>query len=244
MKKISRYEKLGFKVVLEQSWLNLTLDLLLQQKTVAEIREILNEAISVTGKRSAQTTKFAISILSAWFDPENDLVAFRDQLVTKAHSLPQAQWSALHWACLTASYPFLLSVSTVFGRLLTLQDETTKAQLLSRLQDIYGTRETVERALYYSMGTLVNLGLVEKNTKSGILTAPEKITHIDDKLGMLLWKAILHATQSNRLPVHSLRNSPALYPFDMPEIYAGQKYEDLPELCFNRYGSDEILMLQ
>ena len=76
MKKISRYEKLGFKVVLEQSWLNLTLDLLLQQKTVAEIREILNEAISVTGKRSAQTTKFAISILSAWFDPENDLVAF------------------------------------------------------------------------------------------------------------------------------------------------------------------------
>lgn len=244
MKKTSRYEKLGFKVVLERSWLDLALDLMLQKKSPDEIRETLKEAILVTGKRSEQTTRFAIQIIRAWFEPDDDLVVFRDQLLAKAHSVPQSQWSALHWACLTAAYPFLLSVSTVFGRLLALQDEATKAQLLTRMQDIYGTRETVERALYYALGTFINLGLVEKKTKTGIMAAPEKITHLDEQMGILLWKAVLHATQGNRLPVHSLRNSPALYPFDMPEIYAGQKFDDLPDLTYNRYGSDEIMMLQ
>ncbi len=244
MKKLSRYEKLGFKVVLEKSWMDLSLDLMLQGKEPQEIRDILKKDISVTGNRSELTSKFALSILSAWFDPDQDLIMFRDQLLAKARSTSSAQWSALHWACFTAAYPFLLSLSTVFGRLLSLQTETTKAQLLSRLQEIYGTRETVERALYYAMGTFINLGLIEKQTKSGILTAPEKISHIDNELGMLLWKAMLHATPSNRLPVNALRNSPALYAFDMPKIYAEQTSDSMPDLCYNRYGSDELLMLQ
>ena len=61
---------------------------------------------------------------------------------------------------------------------------------------------------------------------------------------LLLWKAMLHATPSNRLPVNALRNSPALYAFDMPEIYAEQTSDSMPDLCYNRYGSDELLMLQ
>ena len=136
MRAPSRYEKLGFKVVLEKDWLDLTVNLVIQGKPNKESREILRSSISSSGKRSEQTAKFAIQILRAWIEPENDLLTFRNQLLTKIRKMPREQWIILHWACLIAAYPFLLSFSSVFGRLISLQNETTKAQLLARLKDI------------------------------------------------------------------------------------------------------------
>lgn len=105
MQNASRYEKLGFKVILEREWLDLSVNLMLQRKSVKEIRETLQHTISSSGKRSELTTKFAVQILRAWFDPDDDLVLFRDQLLDHIQTMPQEQWPILHWACLTASYP-------------------------------------------------------------------------------------------------------------------------------------------
>ncbi len=242
MQNTSRYDKLGFKIVLEREWLDLSVNLLLQQKTVKEIRGTLQHVISSSGKHSELTSKFAVSILHAWFDPDDDLTIFRDQLLECIRKMPQEQWSILHWACLTASYPFLLSFSTVFGRLIALQNETTKAQMLTRLQDIYGMRETVERSLYYAMRSFINLELIQRKS-SGLLIAPKKIKIDGDYLGILLWKAMLHATRGNRLAIQVLRNSPALYAFKMPEIFVARKYEIFPDLYFHQYASEEILSL-
>ena len=242
MQNASRYEKLGFKVVLEREWLDLSVNLMLQRKPVKEIRETLQHIISSSGKRSELTTKFTVQILRAWFDPDDDLVIFRDQLLDHIQKMPQEQWAILHWACLTASYPFLLSFSTVFGRLISLQNETTKAQVLARLQDVYGTREAVERSLYYAMGSFINLGLIQRKDNS-LLTAPEKIEIDSDRLGILLWKAMIHATRGNRLAVGVLRNALALYAFNMPEIFVVQKYEGIPDLLYHQYASEEILAL-
>jgi len=113
---------------------------------------------------------------------------------------------------------------------------------LARLQDVYGAREAVERSLYYAMGSFINLGLIQRKSSS-LLIAPEKIEIDSDRLGILLWKAIIHATRSNRLAVGVLRNSPALYAFNMPEIFAVQKYEGIPDLLYHQYTSEEILAL-
>ena len=116
------------------------------------------------------------------------------------------------------------------------------AQVLARLQDVYGTRETVERSLYYAMGSFTNLGLIQRKDNS-LLTAPEKIEIDSDCLGILLWKAMIHATRGNRLTVGVLRNAPALYAFNMPEIFVVQKYEGIPDLLYHQYASEEILAL-
>ena len=242
MQSISRYNKLGFKVVLEQSWLDLALNLALQRKPVNDSRELLRTTIYSSGKRSELTTKFAVQILRAWLEPDKDLIIFRDQLLNHAQRVSHAQWPVLHWACLTASYPFLLSFSTVLGRLLSLQSETSKAQILKRLQDIYGTREAVERSLYYAMGTYINLGLITKTNQS-TLTAPNKFNVSNSEMGLLIWKAMIHATQGNRLSVDAIRNSPALYAFGMPEIYVEQKYMTLPDICFTQYASGGVLSI-
>ena len=243
MPNITRYNKLGFKVVLEQDWLNLALTLSLQQKDVKDARETLRSFILSSGKRSILTTDFAVNILRAWFDPDEDLVIFRDQLLRQAQNLHQTQWPVLHWACFAAAYPFLLSFSTIFGRLTALQNETTKAQILARLQDIYGTREAVERSLYYGMGSFINLGLILRSPQKNTVKAPDKIQIKNNETGLLIWKAMIHATQGNRLSVNSLRHSPALYAFEMPDIYVEQNYSLFPDLCFTQYANGGMLSL-
>jgi len=61
---------------------------MLQRKPAKEIRETLQHAISSSGKRSELTTKFAVQILRAWFEPDDDLVIFRDQLLAHIQTIP------------------------------------------------------------------------------------------------------------------------------------------------------------
>lgn len=239
----SRYDKLGFKVVLEKDWLDLSLSLMMHGKSPQEIREKLKADIYSSGKRSELTTKFAVQILRAWFAPDEDLIHFRDQLLGAARKIPEARWSVLHWACLTAAYPFLLSFSTVLGRLLFLQDKTNKSLLLARLQDIYGTRETVERALYYALGTFANLGLLKRDSRNTVLTAPPKITIEDDRVGFLLWESVILATKGNRISITTICGSPAFYAFDMPDLRAAQQHKAFPDICCQQYGDEVILAI-
>ncbi len=45
------------------------------------------------------------------------------------------------------------------------------------------------------------------------------------------------------LQLESWRNAPALYAFNMPEIFVVQKYEGIPDLLYHQYASEEILAL-
>ena len=248
MQSASRYEKLGFKQILERQWLDLAVNLLLQGKTTKEARQIIMNSIlkenTGNGIRSIQTTEFAVSMLKAWIAPDHDLILFRDQLLAVAKDLPQRQWNILHWACLIASYPFLLNFSDVAGRLFILQSDISRSQILGRLQDRYGGREAVERALRYGLGTMIRLDFIIKKNTKGIHSAPDKIKIDDKKVGILLWKAILHATQGNRLPISSLRSIPALYAFVLPDDLDISHCGDYPDLHFQHFMGDCFLSLQ
>lgn len=54
MQNASRYEKLGFKVVLARECLDLSVNLMLQRKPVKEIRETLQNTISSSGSNHAR----------------------------------------------------------------------------------------------------------------------------------------------------------------------------------------------
>jgi len=53
----------------------------------------------------------AIGPLSAWFDPEPELVDFRNLALVLASKLQQKEWLPLHWAILSAAYPFWFNVA-------------------------------------------------------------------------------------------------------------------------------------
>lgn len=248
MKAVSRYEKIGVKQPIKRAWLDLSVILLLQGKTTQEVRDALTELISkedtAGGIRAEGSVKYALPILAAWFAPEDDLKLFRDQLLSQAEALDQPQWIALHWAILVSAYPFFLAVSTVIGRLLSLQDRASKAQILLRLMEMYGDRETIERNMRYAIQSLIDLHLLARTNLKAVYGIDEKILIQHEKTALLLWKAILHATKEHRLSVVSLRSAHALYAFDLPEITLCRVQEQFPDLDYMRFNrSDEFLTI-
>jgi len=56
-----------------------------------------------------------------WVDPKHELIAFRDAALEKLRSGTN-QALPIHWAMISAAYPFWFNVARQTGRLLALQD--------------------------------------------------------------------------------------------------------------------------
>ena len=220
MKATSRYEKMGFKQPLQLKWLDYAVMLLLQKDLDCKQKlfDFIKLSATEAGERADGSVKTTIGLLGAWISPDKDLLTFRDQLLKIASELDKTQWLILHWAMIGASYPFFQNVCTVIGRLLSLQDNVTRAQILGRLSEIYGEREIVERQMRYVIQTLMNLNLLKRTETKGIYSFPERIIIENQDFGILLWKSLVLGVENNRLPLVTLRNSLALYAFAMPDI--------------------------
>src|SRR5699024_9509400 len=169
----TRHDKLGVKQTVQKSWMDKTVQLMLAGLSAKEIRAELDDFLSTqkqsggVGVRGNKTYPMAISLLASWFAPDDELIAFRDDALRMARNLPADQWMPLHWAVMSASYPFWFNVATQVGRLLGLQQQIKQPQIFGRLKEQYGDRETVARNARYVIRSFVAWGALEDTTQKG-----------------------------------------------------------------------------
>jgi hypothetical protein len=82
----------------------------------------------------------------------------------------------LSWGMVIATYPFLNDVASTVGRMLRVQPEVKLEQILRKLTESYGERETVRRSGRYALGVITDLGFVQHAQAAGcyILSRPIK----------------------------------------------------------------------
>jgi hypothetical protein len=73
----------------------------------------------------------------------------------------------LSWGMAIATYPFLNDVASNIGRMLRVQPEVKLEQLLRKLSETYGERETVRRSGRYALGVITDFGFVERTKSAG-----------------------------------------------------------------------------
>jgi hypothetical protein len=73
----------------------------------------------------------------------------------------------LSWGMVVATYPFLNDVASNIGRMLRVQPEVKLEQLLRKLSETYGERETVRRSGRYALGLITDFGFVERTESAG-----------------------------------------------------------------------------
>jgi hypothetical protein len=249
MKKPSRFEKLGFGHALRLSWLDFALRLALQQCDPKEAQEQARKFVAsentVDGVRGESQLKKGLSLLASWYKPNKDLVLFRNQLLLIAKDVSVEQWPILHWAILSAHYPFLYQVTLVLGRLFSLQGQANKSQIEKRIEEVYGTMPFVERNMRFAIVTLANLGFLKMNGTTGLYMPPEELRTINFELTAILWKALLHATKEGCLSTTTLRNSPVFYPFSLSSVFLGKFVETFEDVDYRSFvGSDEQVYLK
>jgi hypothetical protein len=156
-----------------------------------------------------------------WIEPGNN-DALRTAAIEIYCSRPSEKSSILiSWGMAIATYPFLNEVASTMGRMIRVQPEVKLEQLLRKLTETYGERETVRRSGRYALGTITDYGFVQHAGSAGCYILGHPIKSDSGAVSGWLVRAWFAATGSPAVIDRVvMAGSPSLAYFDAASLIA------------------------
>ena len=246
---IETCQQIGIKQVIRLEWMTKTVDFLLAGLDEKSIRRELHEFLAERkgsglqeGRGHASRTQVVNMLMKTWVTPPARLLGHRDDALKIAGELCAKNRIYLHWAVISAAYPFWFNVAKQCGRLLKLQDKVSQPQIFSRLRETYGDRETVLRYARYTIRSFVAWGVLVDSPEKGCYAPSTKIAVKTPAEASLLFEAALLASPGQKAALSQLSETPGLFPFELPSVTGTQLAEVNQRLSVMRYGLDEEML--
>jgi len=241
----NRHNSIGVKQVIPYEWLQKTASLSLAGLSPKEVRKELHSTIALegrqiqSGERSAWTRRFLVNnLMTVWSSPSTELRSVRKTALRALREFPD-QEPAVQWAMISASYPFWFNTARQTGRLLNLQAQATQAQIVGRLKERYGDRQTISRYARFVIRSFVNWGAIIESKKTGCYEKGKVLTIANQEVTTLLLHASLLAIPERTAPLSGLLGSPAFFPLRLARLSDASVVERAGCLKIVRYGLDE-----
>jgi small-conductance mechanosensitive channel len=244
------HTSIGIKQVIRYEWMNYTVGLLKSGLNREEIRKELEYYLSERkgngkiGDRAEYTMSLAVTLLmNIWVNPKRELIDFRNRLLEVMKS--ENSEPVCHWAMISSVYPFWFNMSFIIGSLFRLQDQIKKNQIMSRIYEILGERNTIERCSRYVIRSFVSWDIIRDKKKAGYYEMGKIISISDIYLTSLFLETMLNAIPENRIPLTSILTCPAFFSFKLPSIEGSQLAKANKNLCVERFSvTDEFIKLK
>ena len=243
-----RHEAIGIKQAIRFEWMQKTADLLLAGLNAQTIRQELHEFLAnrkgngSEGERSDQTRAFVVNnLMKIWVSPDPELIPFRDASLVFLRENPSMAL-AIHWGMIAAVYPFWFNIARQTGRLLALQDQITQFQIINRLKEQYGDRQTVSRYARFVIRSFVAWGILKDSEVKGCYTQAEPVNVVDSKLAILMFESALLAMPEAKSALGLLQNNPVFFPFRLPTMIGDFVSQRSDRIEVIRYGLDDELL--
>ncbi len=172
---------IAFNRRLRASWIMEGLRLLAEGLDEAAWLERMEDLVRQSNSGKDSIKKSMRYLRHIWLEP-GGADALRSEAVQLYRSRPSEKAPIiLSWGMAIATYPFLNDVAATIGRMLRVQPEVKLEQLLRKLTETYGERETVRRSGRYALGVITDFGFVQHATGAGcyVLGQPVKIEPAD-----------------------------------------------------------------
>ena len=243
-----RYEAIGIKQAIRFEWMQKAANLLLAGLDAKTIRQELHEFLAdrkgngAEGERSDQTRTFVVNnLMKIWVSPDPELIPFRDASLAFIREYPSMAL-AVHWGMISAVYPFWFNVARQTGRLLALQDRVTQTQIINRLKEQYGDRQTVSRYARFVIRSFVVWGALRDSEAKGCYEEAAPVSITDANLAILMFESALLATRGSKGALGLLLNNPAFFPFQVPVMTGDFVSQRSDRIDVVRYGLDDELL--
>jgi len=235
--------QIGFSQRVQLDWLEQTAALVLAGQTREQIETALQaclyDKLSIGGTAQRGNREKAITILlKIWASVPQCLQSFRDDGLDYLQRLPHADHIALHWGMTMAVYPFFGAVAETVGRLIRLQGTCAATQIQRRIREQLGERETVARAARRILRCFVDWGVLQETREKGVYQASPAWPVQDKQLAAWLIEAAFLAQGTDTSVLQTLLQTPALFPFHIPRLYAAD-LEGQGRVEIFRQGLDE-----
>ncbi len=244
-----RHEAIGIKQTIRFEWMQKTSNLLLSGLDAKVIRQELHGFLAdrkgngSEGERSEQTRTFVVNnLMKIWVSPAPELIPFRDASLAYLRENPSMAL-AVHWGMISAVYPFWFNVARQTGRLLALQDQVTQRQIINRLKEQYGDRQTVSRYAKFVIRSFVAWGVLVDSGVTGCYEKSTPISITEPDLALLLFESALLATPEGKGALMVLLNNPAFFPFQIPLLSGDSVSQYSTRIEVARYGLNEDLLI-
>lgn len=244
----SRHDALGIKQVIRYEWLERTVNCLRSGMSAKVIRQELHEYLMERKGSGEEAERGLVSrnqvvnmLMTIWVSPDDSLCEFRNAALSLIRQ-DRAFDLAVHWAMVSAVYPFWFNVAFQSGRLLYLQEQITQPQIFARLKEKYGDRETVSRYARYTVRSFVAWRVLKDSEAKGCYEKTPPLVVANSELAVLILESSLHAVPEGKGSMGLLLNNPAFFPFNLPVMsgdYVSQRSDRIEVV---RYGLDDELL--
>lgn len=243
-----RHDKLGIKQTIRFEWMQKTTNLLLAGLDAKTVRHELHQFLAnrtgsgAEGVRSDYTRTFVVNnLMNIWVSPIPELLPFRDASLAQLRA-DNSVAPAIHWAMISAAYPFWSNVARHTGRLLSLQDQVTQPQIFARVREQFGDRESVARATRFVVRSFVTWNVLVDAGDKGCYEKADPINISDLNVAVLLLESMLLATPDATGVLSSLVNNPACFPYCIPAMSGSLVSQHNNRIDVVRHGLDEELL--
>jgi len=244
-----RHESIGIKQIIRYEWMEKTTNMMLAGIGPDQIRKELHEALvdcmgdGTKGDRSEKTRIFLVNnLMHIWVAPPAELIHLRDLGLANLQRDP-AHSALVHWGMVSAVYPFWFNVAIQTGRLLNLQGKVSQKQIMMRLKERYGDRETVSRYARYVIRSFVSWKALVDSDFNGFYEKPSQAPIGDPDLILFLLQSVLHAIPEGKLGLNQLLNNPGIFPYKLRQKNIAGILAATPNLDILRHGLDEDLVM-
>ncbi|MBF0096952.1 MAG: hypothetical protein HQM04_09075 [Magnetococcales bacterium] len=240
--------QIGFSQRIQLSWLEYAANLVLagngREAMTKSLQEHLTDKLSVGGVSERGNREKAISILlRIWLTGYPPWPLLRKTGLELLRVLPVQQQLPVHWGMTMAVYPFFGAVAEATGRLLRLQESITSAQVLRRLRERYGERETVDRAVRRVLRVFADWHVLNDTETQGVYRCATNNRLLHNKeLESWILVARLIANREQTASLRTLLHHPSLFPFQMdkPTSVAFECWKDVTVM---HLGSDDDVLV-
>ena len=136
----------GISQKIKRAWLDVVLDHLAQTTNEKELRAFIDKHLRKELPGTESRAKASGIILRIWSGVPARNVALRDRAFALLPRVSGQERIWLHWGMTALAYPFFRDLAEVIGRMLSLQDDLTTAQVQARMKMAWGDRATSKEA--------------------------------------------------------------------------------------------------
>ena len=213
---MTRRKIIGFDRRLALDWLEATASRVAAGDSLEELRAGMWQYLEgkVSGdKYNSDRGKTMTVLTRIWGKVPAAVEPLKTRAVAAFQTSKARDHLALHWAMAIASYPVFSDVAATAGRLLTLQDSLSLAQLTNRMVAQWSERPVLVKSTQRIIRSLVGWGALADTETRGVYGRAPKSLPVSKDIALLLCEALLLDNEHHALPANQLLDHPALFPF-------------------------------
>lgn len=203
---------IGLSRNIKFEWLNKVADLYIAGKAEDEIRDDLNEYLSVEIKSPTNLRKTRGILTNIWVKETEGMEEAKKLAVRLFETGKKENQLLTHWCLMLLAYPVFVDICSTIGKMDRKMFDITSKDIKNKMFDLWGERSTLYHSIDKNIKTLKDLNVIYSLPKFKYGVKRYKIESMEGLA--LITDTLIYLREKLYMSLDELNNSPEFFPFE------------------------------